>query len=177
MIKEKTYKQLFDSYYDPLVGFAISYLKNSSEAEDVVQDVFLKLWDRRSETHNTTNLKSLLFTATKNRCISSLRNVKCSRKYLENLNYINIIALENSQLSELECEDLSRQIESVIETLPEDYRKIFFMSRIDNMSHLEIAQQLNISIKTVEKKIGGTLKLFRKKLSDYHYTIFFTIYF
>lgn len=168
------YKELFDLYYNSLVGFASSYLKDEAEAEDVVQDVFCKIWQTRDLINYDANVKSLLFTSTKNRCITNLRSRICNKKFIDkeqtkidNEAQLDILALEYSTIQNVELKELQEQIDIILNLLPEDMRQIFTMNRDKGMKYVEIANELNISVKTVEKKMTNTLKIFRKHLSDY----------
>lgn len=158
------FNKLFRLYYNSLVGFAQSYLNDDADAQDVVQDVFTKIWKMIDKVDNDRNIKSLMFTATRNQCISALRT-RLSRKNTDSLkNEIELVALEYSSLESIEFTDLRAQVERIMSSLPEDYQDIFLKNRLHGMSYPDIALQNGISVKTVEKKISLTLKNFRLKL-------------
>ncbi|MNJ91527.1 putative RNA polymerase sigma factor FecI [compost metagenome] len=160
------FNQLFEKYRTALIGFAMSYLKDKDDAEDVVQDVFSKIWDKIDNIQENKDGKSLLFTATKNACISHLRHKASSTRYqVSILAKIELIALENSTIEKIELDELQGQINSIMQTLPDDYQEIFFMNREEGLRYIDIAKHKNISVKTVEKKISLTLKILRNSIT------------
>jgi RNA polymerase sigma-70 factor (ECF subfamily) len=162
------FNQLFEKYRTALIGFAMSYLKDRDDAEDIVQDVFSKIWDRIVNIQENTDGKSLLFTATKNACISHLRHKASSHRYqVSAQTKIELIALENSTIEKIELDELQGQINSIMQTLPDDYQEIFFMNREEGLRYIDIAKHKNISVKTVEKKISLTLKILRRSITNY----------
>lgn len=174
------FNELFHLYHDPLVGYAASYLRNREDAEDVVQDVFVRIWDMRQEICPDKSLKSLLFTATKNQCISLLRSrIHRDAQELHKIHpadlqlKIDLIALEYSTLETIEFEDLQGQISAILASLPEDHRRFFLMNREEGMQYTDIAKSAGISVKTVEKKMSATLRIFRHKLKEYNFLLFF----
>lgn len=165
------FNKLFGLYRTPLVGFAQSYLKNRADAEDLVHDVFAMIWDTISDVDSCRNIRSLLFTVTKNRCVSVLRNrvkyIDHSMSSSELRSKIEQIALEYSTIEEIETEELQAQIDNIMGTLPDDYREIFLLNREHGKSYSNIAEKRGISVKTVEKKMSATLRIFRSKLREF----------
>ncbi|TDQ77923.1 RNA polymerase sigma-70 factor [Sphingobacterium yanglingense] len=160
------FNRLFDEYRTALVSFARSYLKDSDLAEDIVQDVFVKIWSRISEINDSSETKNLVFTVTKNACISYLRQQANSIKYQNAvLAKIELLALENSTIEQIELKELQSRIDSTLKSLPLDYQEIFLLNRDEGLRYTDIAQQKSISVKTVEKKISLTLKKLRNSLS------------
>lgn len=175
-IKEGTlakYNQLFDLYYSSLVGFANSYLKNREEAEDKVQDVFCNLWNRIDNVDYQANVKSFLFTSTKNLCISTLRHRICDEKFRNNQvdAQLSCVALEYSTIKEVELNELKEQIDNILKSMDPVVREIFVKNRDEGKSYVEIAEELNISVKTVEKKMSRAIKIFKKNLSEYDFLL------
>lgn len=172
--KQVKYNQLFNLYYSPLVGFAYSYLKNREEAEDKVQDVFCNLWNRIDEIDYQANVKSFLFTSTKNLCISTLRHRICGEKFRINQidTQLGCLALEYSTIKQVELNELKEQIDNILKSMSPDVREIFVKNRDGGKSYVEIAQELDISVKTVEKKMSKAIKIFRKNLSEYDFLLF-----
>lgn len=160
------FNRIYSQYYPSLVGFARSYLKEQDAAEDVVQDVLLKIWDRIDEIDEEKNVKSLLLTATRNQCVSFLR-MKQIRSVQERIDVeTNIIALEYSTIKTIEFNDLYAQIDRILDSLPKDYKTIFLQNRFEGTSYSTLAEERGISIKTVEKRMSGILKIFRNKLQN-----------
>lgn len=173
------FNDLFKIYYDSLVGFAYSYLKSEDEAKDIVQEVFLRVWNMVDELNSDKNIRSLLFTSTKNKCISVLRHRTVVQEHVSDeasrINYqakIDLLALKYSTINEIEFNELNRQLDDIIASLPDDYRTIFQLHRKEGLSYAEISERLGISQKTVDKKITATLKIFRNKLRDDYFIIF-----
>lgn len=157
-----SYEILFERYYSKIKGFAKGLTKNECEAEDIVANVFMKLWFNKEKLASLSNLNGYLFSVTKNEVIDHFRAQKYLTDYLQ--------SLENDYTEETEPEELydSNKIQEivdlVVETMPEQRRKIFIMSRMENMTNGEIAEKLNISKRTVEKHISLALDQLRPAL-------------
>lgn len=163
---QQAFNFIFTKHYSDLVNFAMVYLKEIFEAEEIVQDVFLKLWDERDEIEIHTSLKSYLMNCVKNRCFDYIKHQRVVEKYNER------IAKSQEQYTAeadkyLILSELQKQINSTIDLLPPTCKIIFNMSRIDGMKNREIAEELKISVKTVEANIGKALKTLRIHLIDY----------
>lgn len=162
----KQFENLFKEYYEMLCHFAIKYVKNIEQSEEVVQDTFYNIWKNRATLNIKTSLKSYLFTAIRNNCLQVLRTRSLDIKYE---NYYKS-HYENSSITpsdELNAKELSDVINKALNSLPERCREIFKMSRYDGLKYHEIAEKLSISIKTVEANMGKALKHFRSHLKDY----------
>ena len=153
-------KHLFDEYYGQLCSLANYYIADRQEAESVVQQVFLNVWEKRSELlESDKDLKFYLFKSVKNRSLSEL-----SRNREEELD--SNIEYQADLQDELYAKDLQEKIEILINQLPPKRKYIFKRSRFDGLSHKEIAEELDISVKTVEKQISAALKFLRFKIYD-----------
>lgn len=162
------FNHIFENHSESLVRFAMSYLRDRDDAEDIVQDVFTSLWGRIDEIAPDRNYKSLLFTATKNSCISLLRKKATSTTYLGSAEAkINLIALDYSTIESIDAKELQLKIDRIMMSLPEDCREIFWMSREEGLRYSDIAEHRGISVKTVEKKMSTTLKALRRKIWSY----------
>ena len=163
---EKAYKKLFLKYYSPLSEYASQFLSDSN-AEEVVQDFMIFLWENRTQILITTSLKSFLFTSVKNRSLNAIRH----NEFVQRLHNKIYEELEN-QFDDPDyymANDLAEQIKKAIDALPDTYRETFRMSRFGHKSNAEIAEQQGISVKTVEGHITHSLKILRRSLSDYLY--------
>lgn len=168
------FESLFKMYRKPLVGYANSYVRNWEDAEDLVQEVFIQIWEKIREMREDKHICGLLFVATKNKCISFLRGKLheharfLQEESAESLRMkIDLVALEYSALETIEFEELLQQYERVLATLPEDYRRFFLQSRNEGLAYADIARNEGISVKTVEKKMSATLRALRNGLKDY----------
>jgi RNA polymerase sigma-70 factor (ECF subfamily) len=167
----KTFKLIFDTYYEGLVRYAIKMLHKPEVGEEIVQDVFERLWLRRKELQINTSLSAYLYASVRYRCINYLKS-KIQNFILED-NLQNIDQpTEYTPLQELEFKDLTEAIRASIDTLPEQCRAIFSLSRNSGLSNPEIAEQLNLSPKTIENQIGIALKKIREFLQKNWYAIF-----
>lgn len=162
---------IYLSYYPKLLRFATEYVLLKEDAENIVQDLFVSLWENKYLLANAENLNAYLFKLVRNRCIDFLR-VKIREKD-RNLRIQEIFEIElKLKLDSLEDFDkqgynednLARLISEAINSLPERCRQIFVMSKIEKMKYNEIADQLNLSINTIEKQVGIALKKLRIKL-------------
>ncbi len=140
----------------------MSYLHNEAQAEEVVNDVFMGLWNKRETLNYTDELKSYMFTSVKNRSFNALRkNKQLSETAIEEW---EIPAQFNDASHQLELMELQEQINFLIDALPPKCKQIFLMSRKEDMTYKQIASVMEISPKTVENQIGNALKFLKKFL-------------
>lgn len=176
MATEKHFYSDFDrvyiEYYPRLVRFATAYLHDAREAENVVQDIFLKLWEIKSTDEADDYNASYLFTAVKYRCIDTLRKlrreetVSVGEKKEIDLEIFSLLELDSDQITLSEIESI---ITKAIEQLPPRCREIFVKCKIDGKSHDEVAEELGITVNTIESQMTIALKRLRIALKDYLY--------
>lgn len=152
----------FRRFYAPLCAFARSKTGVKEVAEEIVQNTFAQLWEHRDTLSLKTDIKSYLFIAVKNDCFDFARHRKVEQKYLDYISSNHEQSIEF--FDNLIDEDFQKLINDVYDSLPEQCRNIFYMSRLDDMSYKDISQKLNISVKTVENQIGKALKIVRQQL-------------
>ncbi|SEB74763.1 RNA polymerase sigma-70 factor, ECF subfamily [Tenacibaculum sp. MAR_2009_124] len=166
-------KTIFNLYYPRLLFFAKSYVKHHEDAEELVQDVFVKLFSKKEPIKVKKNLNGLLFTMTRNSCLDFLRRKKRTLYIDDNIlqkEYaINYKAIGDDDSMRMIEEELEDQIRIAIELLPEKCRNVFVKSRFEGAKNREISEDLNISIKTVENHITRALKHMKERLGDYLY--------
>lgn len=156
------YEQVFRSYYERLCNYAHQLMQDQDEAEEMVQEVFVKIWDKRENLVVNFSLKSYLYKAVYNTCLNRLKQMKNSKaSMVENLPQ-SISDNGNIMIRELE-----KNIGQAIEKLPEQCRIIFKLSRFEELKYAEIAEHLNLSVKTVENQMGKALRVLRQELKDY----------
>lgn len=158
---EEAFKSLFETYFTPLCRFIYLYLEDSEVAEELAMDIFIYLWENRESFQIQLSLKAYLFQAARNKCLNELRKKK-ETVSLDDAEVANI----NANASTLETEELYRLIHEAILSLPEKCREVFVLSRQESLTNQEIAQKLNISVKTVEGQITTALKKIKKFLGD-----------
>lgn len=148
-----------------LIKFAYQFLQDDELAENVVQDVFFAVYKNRKQLDPSSNIKTYLFTATKNHAFTILRKNKYERNYRQN--HLGIIRRAGNTDEQLLYNDLKVAFYNAINELPEKCRLVFSMNRIDDLSYSEIASILNLSRKTVETHMRRALIHIRKKLAPY----------
>lgn len=154
-----TFETLFREHYNSLANYAYSILKNKENAEDVVQDVFVKLWQNTPDVINTPQAKFYLITATKNNCISFLR--KQSSKTFVPVEETRLAAQADEPLR-LERQDIPALINQALSHLPPQCLAIFKLSRFGKLTYQQIADELGLSVKTVENQMGKALRIMRE---------------
>ena len=171
-------KENFDSIYinnfSRLFLFAKEYVLFDEEAENIVQDIFLMLWEKREALRVDVSLTTYLFTLVKNKCIDFLRHQMVEQMYSENVKHeyneelnVKLFALESFDHNFSSEEDIETLLRNAIDKLPERCRLIFIKSRIEGKKYKEIAEELNLSVNTVEGQISIALKKLREELKDY----------
>jgi RNA polymerase sigma-70 factor (ECF subfamily) len=159
---------LFRRLYPQLCAFANKYLHTIDEAEEVVQEVFYKIWKNRKNLDEDQSVKAYLFTAVKNKCFTVLEHNKVKDKYSALLEYIyKTSEPSTNEHDTLVAADLEKDFSKALEKLPPECRKIFELSRFEGLKYHEIADHLNISIKTVETQMSRALGKLRLQLKDY----------
>jgi len=166
---KQSFEQLFRSYYSPLCLFARKYIKDPDDCEEEVQAFFMKLWDKREEIDITTSVKSYLFSSVRNRCLNYIKHQKIRHEYQsEIMSTTSESDFSSNYFMEI---DLIEKIDKSIASLPDRRREIFLLSREQGLKYREIADQLDISIKTVETQMGQALKDLREKLKEYRHLL------
>lgn len=159
------FDKLFNLYYPILCRFALTITREESDAEESVQDVFVRLWEKRKQSTTVRNVKSYLFKATYNQCLLQLKN-KRTRVLHENEYAINMPA--DLPVEEAENWEAFRPvIQSAVNQLPDKCRQIFLMRRYEGLTNNEIAEYLNISVKTVENQLTIAINKLRIQLKPH----------
>ena len=160
------YEELFDKWYEPLCRYAYSILRNMDDAEDVVQKTFCKLWDQRETLNIQSSINSYLYRIVHNDCLNTVHQQTNHKEH--NLNYISAFESSTDSVNEhLATSELQAAINKALEALPPQCKRVFEMSRIEQLSYSEIATQLDISTNTVENHISKALKLLRVDLKEF----------
>lgn len=159
---KEEYKKVFEEYYNPLCNFAFKIVKRKDLAEDVVQEVFVQIWHKRSTIQLSSHIKNYLFQSTRNKAIELLRRNKLESDYIQN----DMHSKEDSYEIEQDANTfmLKEQLKRSIRQLPPKCQEIFVMSKVNGLTYTEIAEELNLSVKTVENQMGRALKLLREML-------------
>lgn len=163
---ERAFELVFRSLYAILCTFANKYLKDTDQAEEVVQEVFYNYWNKRESLEITGILDAYLYSSVRNACLNHLKHQDVRKAY-NHAQQIELKAEEQRPKDSLLELELEEKIEGCLSQLPTERQKIFRMSREDDQKYQEIANKLGISIKTVEAQMGKALKSLRECLKDY----------
>ncbi|MGF7231563.1 RNA polymerase sigma-70 factor [Arachidicoccus sp.] len=161
----KIFEELFHSYYERLVRYAFTIIKDETNAADIAQSVFVKVWDKREDLNISDAFENYLYRATYNLCLNEIRNTKSKSRHKEQTaKHPRSTDNANHKVTERELAD---RIDKIMKELPPQCKLIFQKSRMEGKKYAEIAAELDISVKTVETQIGRALTRFRKGLKDY----------
>jgi len=161
---KKAFEEIFRKYREKIYYFAIRYYNSAEDAENVVQDVFIKLWEEREGVKEDFSLNNYIYTIAKNHLFNIQRkkiNEKAYRNYIVD-HLVQISNLEN----ELIYADLKAKIDEIIDELPSQRKKVFIMSNMEGLSNKELASQLNLSVRTIEVHKSLALQTIRKALKN-----------
>jgi RNA polymerase sigma-70 factor (ECF subfamily) len=161
---ERAFNSIFKQYYKPLCQFSYSFIKVQDTAENLVQEVFAKLWEKRENITNIDNLLSYMMGMVRNQSIDFLRKEKTNSKIFNN---IRLEKSENTTEEQISKNEFEEKLLKSIMNLPERCRTAIEMSRLEGLSNKEIAQKMEISVKGVEALIGRSLKLLRSELQEF----------
>jgi RNA polymerase sigma-70 factor (ECF subfamily) len=159
------FESLFRSSYVSLVRYARTMIKDHDTAEEIVQDLFFRLWQDKENLKIESSLNGYLFRSVHNRCLHFIEHNRVIARHAEEISY-NQSENQESPSDILNYKELQEKIARIIEKLPERCGKIFTMSRFEGLKYNEIAEKLSVSVKTVEANMGKALKEFRKELTQ-----------
>ena len=159
----KVFEQLFNDYYDQLCAHAYTVLQDGDDAEEMVQNVFVKFWNKRATLSISGSLKNYLYQAVKNESLNFIKHRNVVQLHAKDA----LADTATHAPDPLVIIELQEKIEQVLADLPPERKKVFLMSRNEGLKYREIAEKLNISIKTVENQMGSALKFLRTQLVDY----------
>lgn len=167
---QSSFEKIYKLYYPKMFAFAKNYIQANEDAENVVQDVFVVLWEKKDELELSCTLTTYLFTLVKNRCLNYLRHKLIEEEFntqmKEELGF-KLYALESLEYSYPSEKELQAVIQRALDALPERCREVFIKSRIEGLKYKEISEELGISVNTVENHIVIALKKLRVALKDY----------
>ena len=165
-LDKPAFEELFRSFFPSLVLFAQKYVPDQDTAKEIVHNVFLNLWEKRQQVDSGSPLKSYLFTSVHYRCLNYIRDQK---KFDKDEGHFQRLDSEefSDGIDRLEEQELEQRIYDALQALPEKCREIFNLNRFEGLKYADIAQQLDISVKTVETQMSRALRILREKLADY----------
>ncbi len=163
---EKAFELLFKAQYPVLCGYARKYLDDTDHAEEIVQEMFFNFWQKKEKLEISTSLEAYLFRSVRNACLNYLKHLKVREEYRLATNQ-ELLRKEQEIHDHVVGLELQDKIDQVISQLPPERQKIFKMSRFDELKYKEIAEKLNLSVKTVEVQMSKALKFLRLHLAEY----------
>ena len=160
------FEMIFKTYYQPLCNYAYSFVQDRDEAEEIVQSTFLSVWEKREDLAIHTGIKPYLYAMVRNAALNVIKHEKIKQQHAA----VELAVAEKSAESvtrTVMASELEERIYKALDKLPEHCRLVFKLSRFEELKYAEIADQLNISVKTVENQMGKALKIMREQLKDY----------
>jgi RNA polymerase sigma-70 factor (ECF subfamily) len=173
---ETAFEQVFKTHFKRLHAYAFTLLRDDVEAEEMVQQVFFKLWERNETLSLSGSVSAYLYRAVHNESLNYIKHQKVRSNHQLHVAYSMKNEVEHPA-KKVMAGELEKKIHSALNELPEQCRTIFQMSRFDELKYREIADKLGISVKTVENQMGKALKLLREKLVDFLIFILLFIHF
>jgi RNA polymerase sigma-70 factor, ECF subfamily len=168
------FEMIFRTYYQPLCHYAYTFLQDKEEAEEIVQSTFMSVWEKHETISIRTSAKSYLYAMVRNACLNVIKHEKIKQKHAVEEMALSPVS-HDSVSNTVASIELESRIQDAMEKLPEQCRLVFKLSRFEELKYSEIAEQLNISVKTVENHMGKALKIMREQLKDYLPTILFLL--
>ncbi|HYH14462.1 MAG TPA: RNA polymerase sigma-70 factor [Flavisolibacter sp.] len=163
---EVAFEQVFKQHYKGLHAYAFTLIKDDDIAEEIVQNVFYKLWERSEGLTITSTVAAYLYRAVHNESLNHLKHLRVRTQHQLYVSY-RMDAHADTTFKKLQLKELEKRLHAALAELPEGCRTVFQLSRFEELRYGEIAETLGISIKTVENQMGKALKLLRSKLVDF----------
>ncbi len=157
---------IYERYSKRLYGFVLRYVKQNEDAEEIVQEVFVKIWEARNKIDAFSSFEAFLFTIAYNTTISLLRKRTNEKKYLEHLKSLQQPDHSPDLIDEIHFNELNDRVQSLLNELTPRQKEIFQLSREEGLTHDEIAKKLDISVNTVKKHMGNTLAFLRAQIDS-----------
>ena len=174
--EEKAFEYLFDRYYEGLLNYAGRIVRETELAHDLVQETFCKLYEDHASLNIHLSIKSYLYKSVYNSCLNEIKHQKVVNNYADrellDFYFTEIVQAPEAELA-LQNEDIRKVLEEAINKLPERCREVFVLSKVEELSNKDIAEKLNISVKTVEVQMTKALSRLREELEWLLCIIFF----
>ncbi len=170
-LDKTNFEQLFRLHFAALCSYAVKFLKDPEQAKEIVHEAFINLWEKRDTIDASKPVKAYLYTSVYNRSLNYIRDHKKFTKL-----DLNVVEEQQGAEEFNDHDNLEKKIQEAIDKLPEKCREVFMMSRFDELKYSEIAEKLNISVKTVEAQMSKALKVLREHLSEFLTILLLIIY-
>ena len=170
---KSTFDHLFKSYYSGLCSYANTYLRSSDVSEEIVQEVFVRLWEKHKKILIHTSIRAYLYQSVFNGCMNYIKSMQSSGFKHVDLEDVSIrnelmsMDMADAEFTRIFSEDVERDLESAISDLPDQCREIFRMCRSDNLSYKEISNLLKISKSTVKTQMSRAMNRILKQMEKY----------
>lgn len=165
-VEDASFETLFKSNFKRLFAYAFTILHDDSHAEEIVQNVFYKIWEKKGKIDIETSITAYLYRSVYNDCLNYLKHKKVKAAYVLHTSWAQK-GESDSATSKVQLSELREKLDAALSELPEQCRTIFQMSRFEELKYHDIASRLGISVKTVENQMGKALRILRTKLADY----------
>jgi len=163
---EAAFEQVFKTHYKSLYAYACSMLQDDMSADETVQNVFFKLWERNEKINISGSIASYLYRAVHNEALNYLKHLKVRNEY--RLYIVRNVKEETDSASKrVQTKELEQRLKKTLNDLPEQCRTIFQMSRFEELNYRQIAERMGLSVKTVENQMGKALKILRAQLAEF----------
>jgi RNA polymerase sigma-70 factor (family 1) len=172
---KEAFKLLYDRYSKKLYYFSLKYLGDNEETEELVQSVFISIWEHRKSLDETMPVKNYIYRSAVNYIYNYIKKKAIRARFVESELQKGELQ-SNITYDQIVFHDLERLISSIVETLPSQQQKIFQLSRFEGLSHEEIAKNLDLSVRTVENQIFRALKVIRTELKYEIYFMFLSLH-
>lgn len=171
---EAAFEIVFKAHFKRLHAYAFTFVKDNDVAEDMVQNTFVKLWERSPGLRIHTSVSAYLYRSVYHECLNYLKHEKVKAVHETHSRHVDISHAADAS-AQTQLNELQHKLNQSLAQLPEGCRTVFQLSRFESLKYQEIADKLGISIKTVENQMGKALKLLRSRLIDYLPFLFFMI--
>ena len=161
---EAGFERVYKTHFKPLYAYARTMVRDGDAAEEIVQQVFFRLWEKRNALDIQETLRGYLYRSVYHGSMNHLKHLKVRETHARSV--MNEIPSENSTLQNLEARELEKRLARALSGLPEKCRTVFQLCRFEELKYKEVAEQLNLPVKTVENEMGKALRLLRLSLAD-----------
>ena len=163
---EKIFADIYRKHYSELCIYALRFIKDEDEAEEIVQEIIFKLWEQREQLESVISLRPYLYRSVHNRCLNYIKHQKHKDLYSDKA-YAEMKTLELESLEDYNNKELEEKVQSAIDSLPQRCKEVFQLSRFEGKRNKEISEYLGISVKAVEANITRAISSLRKNLDKY----------
>ncbi|HLY68449.1 MAG TPA: RNA polymerase sigma-70 factor [Puia sp.] len=165
---EQAFEKVFTAYYPALHAYAFTIVADMPVSDEMVQNVFLKLWAKRDKLEILTSLKAYLYKSIYNECMDYLKNREYKNRYKAHAlhNNKNLVSAEDAG-GRVAMNELEKKLQNALNDLPDECRTVFQLSRFEGLKYQEIATHLGLSVKTVEAQMGKALRRLRLSLAEF----------